>query len=440
MFKFKFPDIGEGITEGKILKWFVNSGDSIVEGDSLFLVETDKVNAEIPSPVGGIVTSTKAKEGEIIYVGNVVVEIQTSEDDVESNDSPNETVVEESKAIDEGETAGVVGELEVSSQIIAVSHEEKVAFKDGPTMKILSTPVARKLAKDLGIDIHKIKGTGPIGRVMKEDIYLASKEMETNKAASNLSAEVPVSPTAAQPIIIPDLKFVGEVERVPLTMLRKTIAKNMVLSKSVIPHASATDEIDVSKLVAFREQSKNMAIAQGVHLTYMPFIIKAVTLALKDYPIFNASYDDKTEELVLKKYYNIGVAVDTPDGLLVPVIKDSDKKGILPIARELSLLAEKAKNKALTLDTLQNGTFTITNYGAIGATSGIPVIKHPEVAILGVGKIAKKPVVINNEIVIRDILTITICIDHRVIDGGDAGRFLGRLRAYLDDPMLLVLS
>jgi len=223
-------------------------------------------------------------------------------------------------------------------------------------------------------------------------------------------------------------------------MLRKTIAKNMVLSKSVIPHASATDEIDVSKLVAFRTQSKNMAIEQGVHLTYMPFIVKAVTLALKDFPMFNASYDDKSEELVLKKYYNIGIAVDTPDGLLVPIIKDSDKKGILPIAKELSMLSEKAKDKTLTLDSLQNGTFTITNYGAIGATSGIPIIKHPEVAVLGVGKIAKKPVVVENDIVIRDILTITLCIDHRVIDGGDAGRFLGRLKSYLDDPVLLVLS
>lgn len=434
MYKFKFPDIGEGITEGKILKWFVNSGDSVKEGDSLFLVETDKVNAEIPSPVSGIVTSTKAKEGEIIYVGNVVIEIETSEDALESTSSLNETIDKESKAIDEGETAGVVGELEVSSQIIAISHEEKSTLKDDSSLKILATPVARKLAKDLGIDIQKIKGTGPIGRIMKEDIYLASEEKATTKP-------ITTTPTpTAQSILIPELKFAGEVERVPLTMLRKTIAKNMVLSKSVIPHATAMDEIDVSKLVAFRTQSKTMAIEQGVHLTYMPFIIKAVTLALKDYPMFNSSYDDKTEELVLKKYYNIGVAVDTPDGLLVPVIKDSDKKGILPVAKELSLLAEKAKNKTLTLDTLQNGTFTITNYGAIGATSGIPVIKHPEVAILGVGKIAKKPVVIDNDIVIRDILTITLCIDHRVIDGGDAGRFLGRLKAYLDDPMLLVLS
>lgn len=434
MFKFKFPDIGEGITEGKILKWFVNSGDSIKEGDSLFLVETDKVNAEIPSPVSGIVASTKGEEGDTIYVGNVVVEIQTSEDDLKSKSSLDKVIDKKSETIDEGETAGVVGELEVSSQIIAISHEEKVSLEETPSIKVLATPVARKLAKDLGIDILKIKGTGPIGRIMKEDIYLASEEKVPNKHISIAST------TAAQSIVIPELKFAGEVERVPLTMLRKTIAKNMVLSKSVIPHASATNEIDVSKLVAFRKQAKAMAIEQGLHLTYMPFIIKAVTLALKDYPMFNASYDDKTEELVLKKYYNIGIAVDTPDGLLVPVIKDSDKKGILPVAKELSLLAEKAKNKTLTLDSLQNGTFSITNYGAIGATSGIPVIKHPEVAILGVGKIEKKPVVIDNEIVIRDMLTITICIDHRVIDGGDAGRFLGRLKAYLDDPMLLVLS
>lgn len=435
MFEFKFPDIGEGITEGKILKWFVKTGDSIKEGDSLFLVETDKVNAEIPSPVGGIVSSTKAKEGEIIYVGNVVVEIKTSEDSLKATSSSNESDPKQSKAIDEGETAGVVGELEISSQLISSSNEEKIEKQEESYIKVLATPVARKLAKDLDIDIQKIKGTGPVGRIMKEDIYLANTEKSTNKIS-----KIPASNVTSHSIIIPELKFAGEVERVPLTMLRKTIAKNMVLSKSVIPHASAMDEIDVSKLVAFREQSKNMAIAQGVHLTYMAFIIKAVTLALKDYPMFNASYDELAEELVLKKYYNIGVAVDTPDGLLVPVIKDSDKKGILPMAKELSLLAERAKNKALTLDTLQNGNFTITNYGAIGASTGIPIIKHPEVAILGVGKITKKPVVVDNEIVIRDILPITICIDHRVIDGADAGRFLGRLKAYLDDPMLLVLS
>ena len=434
MYKFKFPDIGEGITEGKILKWFVSPGDSVKEGDSLFLVETDKVNAEIPSPVGGIVASTKAKEGEIIYVGNVVIEIENSEDALKSTSSLNGPIDKKSKAIDEGETAGVVGELEVSSQIIAISKEEKPSLQDESFIKVLATPVARKLAKDLGIDIHKIKGTGPVGRIMKEDIYLANEEKLTASPVSKSSS------TSSQSVLIPELKFTGEIERVPLSMLRKTIAKNMVLSKSVIPHASAMDEIDVSKLVAFRSQSKNMAIEQGVHLTYMPFIIKAVTLALKDFPMFNASYDDKSEELVLKKYYNIGIAVDTPDGLLVPVIKDSDKKGILPMGKELSMLSEKAKDKTLTLDTLQNGTFTITNYGAIGASSGIPIIKHPEVAVLGVGKIAKKPVVVDNDIVIRDILTITLCIDHRVIDGGDAGRFLGRLKAYLDDPMLLVLS
>ena len=438
MFEFKFPDIGEGITEGKILKWFVNPGDLIKEGDSLFLVETDKVNAEIPSPVSGIVESTKAKEGEIIYVGNVVVEIQDPKEVTKKPSSLNE-------AVDEGETAGVVGALEVSSELIKASHEEKAIKEERPSKKVLATPVARKLAKDLGVDINNIKGTGPIGRVMKQDIYMADKDMEINKASSNLTSVIPsvensVSIEATHSIVIPELKFAREVERVPLTMLRKTIAKNMVLSKSVIPHASAMDEIDVSKLVAFRQQAKIMAVEQGVHLTYMAFIIKAVNLALKDYPMFNASYDDKTEELVLKKYYNMGIAVDTPDGLLVPVIKDSDKKCILPIAKELSLLTEQAKNRALTLDSLQNGTFTITNYGAIGAYSGTPVIKHPEVAILGVGKITKKPVVIDNEIVIRDILPITICIDHRVIDGADAGRFLGRLKAYLDDPMLLVLS
>ncbi|MCM0649521.1 2-oxo acid dehydrogenase subunit E2 [Clostridium swellfunianum] len=429
MIEFKFPDIGEGIAEGKLLKWVVKVGDKIKEGESLFLVETDKVNAEIPSPADGTIAELMAKEGDIINVGGVIVKIDNGEPPKESDLKPINEKQEEN--------AGVVGAIEVSSEVIASSFE---SYKNGAVSKhkVLATPVARQLAKDLGIDINTVKGTGAAGRVMKEDIY---KAKEGKEAAISQHETEKVSGIVKQTIEVPKLKISGEVERISLSMLRKAIAKNMTISKQVIPHAAVLDEFDVTKLVEFKASVKELVESSGVHLTYMPFIIKAIALTLKEFPVFNSSFDEEAEEIVLKKYYNLGVAVDTPDGLLVPVIKDVDKKGILDIARDILELSEGARNKNIPLEKLQNGTFTITNYGALGSSSGIPVIRHPEAAIIGIGKIAKKPIVNkHDEIVIRSIMNISLCIDHRIIDGGDAGRFLSRLKKYLEEPLLLLLG
>jgi pyruvate dehydrogenase E2 component (dihydrolipoamide acetyltransferase) len=432
MLEFKFPDIGEGIAEGKLLKWMVKVGDKIKEGESLFLVETDKVNAEIPSPAEGIVSELMAKEGDIIFVGNVIVKLETGDGYAKNDLKPiNEK---------EEENAGVVGAIEVSSEVIEASVE---SYKNGAVSKqrVLATPVARKLARDLGVDIYTVKGSGPAGRVMKEDIYKAKESREAVKVITVSPQKAEVNEPVKQVIEAAKLKVSGDIERIPLSTLRKTIAKNMALSKRVIPHAAVLDEFDVTKLVEFRASVKELAQKNEVHITYMPFIIKALALTLKEYPVFNSSLDEEKEEIALKKYYNIGIAVDTPEGLLVPVIKDADKKGIFDIAKELQQLSEGARNRNIPLDRLQNGTITITNYGALGSSSGIPVIRHPEAAIVGIGKIAKKPVVNNqDEIVIRSIMNISLCIDHRIIDGGDAGRFLRKLRNYLEEPMLLLLG
>lgn len=430
MIDFKFADIGEGIHEGKVLKFMVEEGDEVKDGDTLFLVETDKVNAEIPSPSDGKIVQIMAQEGDIIHVGDVVVKI----DDGKETDSASEAPKMEAVNEGEEESAGVVGELMVSSEIIESSSEKPSQDIKDRTRKILATPVARKLAKDLNIDINTVEGTGPVGRVLKKDIYRVHEER------NNKSVKEEKIALQTKEVEVPEIKIAGEVERIPLTMLRKTIAKNMVLSKTVIPHAAAIEEFDVTELVKFRKEQKEMAEKNGVHLTYMPFIIKALVLTLKDFPEFNASYDEKNEELILKKYYNIGIATDTPDGLMVPVVKDADKKGILEIAKEVTELSEKARNKTISLDKLQDGTVSITNFGAVGTLAGIPVIKYPEVAILGIGKITKKPVVVDDQIAIRDILMITLSIDHRVIDGADSGRFLNRLKEYLNNPMLLILS
>ncbi len=429
MIDFKFADIGEGIHEGKILKLMVKEGDEVKDGDTLFLVETDKVNAEIPSPASGKIHKIFPKEGDIIHVGDVVVKIDDGKDIDISMEEPRKEAVKEG----EDESTGVVGELMVSSQIIEDSNEREGVNTGTSGRRALATPVARKLAKDLNIDINTIRGTGAVGRVMKEDIYRAKEETANRKVKEETILQ-------NRQIDSPEIKTTGEVERVPLTMLRKTIAKNMVLSKSIIPHAVAIEELDVTDLVKFKKEQKEIARENGISLTYMPFIIKALTLALKEFPMFNASYDEKNGELILKKYYNIGIATDTPDGLMVPVIKNTDKKGIFQIAKELAQTSEEARKRTISIDKLQDGTISITNFGAVGTTTGIPVIKHPEVAILGIGKITKKPVVVEEQIEIRDMVMITLAIDHRVIDGGDSGRFLNKLKEYLNNPMLLVLS
>lgn len=428
MYEFRFADIGEGIHEGQVLKWMFKEGDEVHDGDTLCVIETDKVNAEIPSPVDGTLKRLGAKVGEIIHVGEILAVIDDGSETTTSEEPTKK--VDEKEPVNEGEegSAGVVGELEVSSEVIESSDEGHQKENTKSDKKVLATPVARKLAKDLGIDINTVKGTGQVGRVMKEDIYQASERKE-----EGTQVKKPVAPSI-------EVKSDQLVERVPLTKLRKTIAKNMTLSKSIIPHASTMDEFDVTKLVEFRKAQKPVAEKQNINLTYMPFIIKAITIALKEFPMFNASYDHEKEEMIYKKFYNIGMAVDTEDGLIVPVIKNADQKSILSIAKEIENLKDQSKDRRLSMDQLQDGTFTITNYGAFGSTYGVPVIKYPEVAIIGIGKIAKKPVVLENEIVIRDLVPISLSIDHRVIDGGDAGRFLMRLKELLQDPMLLLLS
>jgi len=423
MYDFKFADIGEGIHEGQILKWEFKIGDTIKEGETLVIIETDKVNAEIPSPVTGVITKLGPSEGETINVGETLAVI----DDGSKLPSEVKTKIE-AQPVTEGEeenAAGVVGTIEVSSEVIASSIETEIniPLKEA---RILATPVARKLAKDLNIDIKTVKGTGENNRVLKDDIYKLS---EVSKVKT------------AEPIKQLPLTFNSErTHREKISKLRKTIAENMSLSKSTIPHTTIMDEIIVSELVDFRSKQKELANQKEIKLTYMPFIIKALTNTLKEYPIFNSSFDHNNLEIVYKNYMNIGVAVDTPDGLIVPNIKDADKLSIFEIAKELMVIKDKASNKKLTLNDLNDGSISITNYGIYDATFGAPVIKYPEVAIIGIGRITKKPVVINDEIVIKEILPLSMSIDHRVIDGGDAGRFLKLFKSYLTNPMLLLLS
>lgn len=417
MVDFKFADIGEGIHEGQILKWFVKEGDQIKEGETLCVIETDKVNAEIPSPVDGVIKKLGAKVGETIHVGNTLALIDDGSA-TKAEEPKKQATVEEAKS-----GSGVVGEIEESNEVIAAEATPEVSQEQ---KRILATPIARHIANELGVDIATIKGSGENGRVLREDIENAVKETKTAKQP--YVEKIDFSTTQ------------NGIRHEKITKMRKTIAKNMTTSKSIIPHVTMFDEYNISDLVAFRQAHKQLALDKGIKLTYMAFIIKAVTKVLKEFPKFNASFDDEKEEMLYKEFINIGIAVDTPEGLMVPNIKNADQKGIFDIALEVEQLAQASNDRTIQLPQLQNGTFSITNYGAADALYGTPIIKYPEVAILGIGKITKKPIVINGEIAIADILPISLAFDHRVIDGADAGRFSARLKEYLSNPVLLLLG
>ena len=427
-FEFRFPDIGEGITEGTLMKWLVKEGENIEEGQSVAEVETDKVTTEIPSPRTGVVSELKVEEGDVINVGDVFITIDTS-GEVDEIDKKEESV--EKKEIVEEETAGVVGEVIASSEEIPPSTEEIVLSKKPDKVRVLATPVARKMAKDLGVDISKVKGTGPNGRVMKEDIIKAKDAMMKSKEESKISQI-----QYEESILVEDER----IERIPLTRIRKTIAEQMTLSRFTIPHTTAMDEIDVTELYEFRKKYKDILIEEEVKLTFLPFIIKGVIAVLKELPEFNSSLDEENDELILKHFYHIGIATDTDRGLMVPVLRDGDKKSIVEIAKEIEDLSSRAKNNQIELHELKGSTFTITNYGSIGGYFGIPIINYPESAILGVGRIVKKPIVKDDEIVIARVLPLSLSYDHRIIDGASGARFLNLLSELLKDPEMLLLK
>ena len=432
MYDFKFADIGEGIHEGKILKWNFKVGDKVKEGETLVIVETDKVNAELPSPVDGIIEKLGAEEGDTIHVGQTVVLIN----DGSKTEVKEEPKKEEKKApVSEGKAApGVIGEIEVSEDVMESSSEHEVKSSSTQTEKVLATPVARQLAKDLGVDIKTVVGTGENGRIMKEDIM---KKAQSNKPLSYASPSNP-EPSYVQPTVTVSVQ--GDVEYVPITKLRKAIVNSMTKSKQIIPHTTVMDEVAIDDLVELRNKVKEQAAAQNIKLTYMAFVMKAVVLSLKKFPMFNASFDQANDRMILKKFINLGMAVDTPDGLIVPNIKDADKKSILELAKELRDVANQTIDRKVQLSQLQNTTFSITNFGAANLMYGTPIINHPEVAILGVGRIEQRAVVENGQIVARYMMPLSLAVDHRVIDGADAGRFLTYFKSLLNDPMMLLLS
>jgi len=429
---FKFPDIGEGISEGKILQWYVKKGQEVKSGDSLVKMETDKVVTDIPSPKDGTIVSLFGKEGEVVQVDAPLVEFEIEGVSPEEGQEMAKEKPEPSKNKPVEEKGfGVVGTLEEAGDTAFLPSGTEGLPSPGespseePRRKALATPVARAMAKDLGVDINQVKGTGPAGRVMKKDIRLFYEERQAGKKKSTAAEPQPEEP-----------RVVYE----SLSQIRKTIARNMSRSKQTAAHMTVMEEVEVSELVSIRDKHKEAYKQRGMKLSYLPFILKAAVLALKEFPNLNSRLELENDRIVQNKYYNIGIAVDTEDGLVVPVIRDVDKKSIAELSAEIMSTAEQARERKLSLDDFKDGTFTVTNYGSIGGTYGVPVINYPQTAILGMGRILKTPVVKGDEIVVGHVLPLSMSVDHRLVDGAEAARFIVRITEYLKDPVALLLA
>lgn len=447
-FIFNFPDLGEGLEEGTVLEWYVKEGQEVKVGDSLVQMETDKVVADIPSPKDGVILKTHGEVGDIIKVGSPLVDIQVegsedakiseSKDSVESeeeriekevNSGQVEKTVTEPISESEDDAGAVVGTMEVAAKnaIMPESNEAEEYSLDTSEAprKALATPVARAMAKNLGIDINKVEGSGPSGRVKKSDI----REFKANAEQGYIS-----TPN----IRIDDNK--GDETYVPLTQIRKAIAKNMLQSIHNTAQMSVFEEVDIYELMQVRSRYKQRFANKDVNLTYLAFIVKAVAQALKHHRQINSQIDIENNRMIYRNRYHIGVAVDTPDGLMVPVIRDADKLTIFQIAKQIGELANKARNRKLSLDEMRGGSFSITSFGSIGGIYATPVLNYPQAGILGIGRILKKPVVRDEEIVVGHVMPLSLTVDHRIVDGGEATRFIYKVMEYLADPISFLME
>ena len=424
---FKFPDIGEGLEEGTIVEWHVEKGQRVQMGDPLCTMETDKVVTAIPSPKNGIIAAKFGKVGETVHVGSALVEI-----DIEG--------VEGSAAVDEAnkvepleEGAGVVGTLEVAgNNAVLVASKEGVRSEEKNNTvgkKALSTPVARAIAHDMGVDINHIKGSGPAGRVTKDDVILFAKDGNKQTKPAVVSGETNIH------VLQPNL-----VDTEPLSQMRKTIAKNMIQSKHNAAHMTVFEEVEISELDRIRKKYKEPLAAEGIKLTYLAFIVKATAMSLKKFRALNSEMDFDKGVMLYKKYYNIGIAIDTEKGLVVPVIRNADKLSVKEIAVEINKISDKARDGKLTLEDMKDGTFTLTSYGSIGGLFAVPVINYPQAAILGIGRVSKRPVVKDDELAVGLVLPLSLSVDHRIADGGDTARFVNSIMGYLADPVSLIME
>jgi pyruvate dehydrogenase E2 component (dihydrolipoamide acetyltransferase) len=403
--QFRFPDVGEGITEGEIVRWLVKEGDEIKVDQAFAEIETDKAIVEMPSPYAGTVLKLHFNEKDIVKVGQVLI-----------------TVGEKGEVAEEARpAAGPTIRAEERPAAAAARLEKAEAGEP------LATPKVRKLAQEFGVDLQTVQGSGPAGRITEEDV----------RAAKEKAVQIPAKPAIK---VKSKFDFYGSIERLPLRGVRRATAKRMAESVSKAAHVTHIDDADATLLARVREQMKPAAAAEGVKLTYLPLIVKTLIAALKLHPMLNATMDDEEQEILIKKYYNIGIAVDIPEGLIVPVVKAADQKSVLDIAKEIQTLADAARARSLDLADLKGGTFSITNVGMIGGEAATPIINYPEVAILATMKIADRARVENGQVKVKMTLPLCLSFDHRVIDGAEAGRFMNDLKKFIEDEPALTAA
>lgn len=467
------PELAESVVEGEILKWLVNEGDLLKKDQPFVEVMTDKVTVELPSPYEGVLIKKLVKEGDVVKVHAPIATIaepgevaQTISDKAQAP-APNLQAAEERSIVEPGNVQEDDGaslslfkpdtKQEQVKNPFASGIQAKAAVAEAPRAgiskhgRVIAVPAARKLARDLGLDIAQIPGSGPNGRVRVQDVksYAEGREPRAESPA-------PVAPQPAAPALAPmqaPAGFPSPVqyrspkgyealeERLPLRGLRRAIAQQMVASHLYTVRTLSVDEADLTELVELRARLKAEAERQGVKLSYLPFIFKAIARALKKFPSLNSSMDEARQEIVLKKYYNIGMAVATDAGLVVPVLKDVDRKSVLELAAEVNELAEKARAGKLAPEDMSGSTFSVTNIGSIGALFSFPIINVPDAAILGVHSIQKRPVVAeNDEIKVRHMMYLSLSFDHRLVDGAEAAMFCKEVIRLLQKPDLLLLE
>lgn len=453
MADFVLPEIGEGVSEGELIQWLVKEGDS-VESDQPFLeIMTDKATVEVPAPFSGTVKTLKFKEGDMLPVGGVIAEIEKGSDKEASNGSaktstkkdPEKTPTETKKeAIPKTEATTPAQTTPPQS---ASASASVATYSQDPTTGLSSdsvpaAPIVRRMARDAGVSLSQVPASGaPVGgqnRVLEEDLL---RYINEKQSAGTTATPTPVSsPTKS----IPSTQYSGteDVERKPLRGLRRAISQAMVRSKFTAPHYAYVDEFECSELYDLRQQAKPIAEEYGVKFSYLPFIVKALVGALKDFPIVNSSLEeeDGKMEIVLKKFYHIGIAVATDDGLIVPVIKNADQKSLIEIASEINSLSEKTRQGKASPDELRGSTFTITSMGNLGGLFATPIINYPEVGIMGVYKIQDKPLVEKGQIVIGKTMTLSLSLDHRVVDGAIGAHFCNAVISRLKNPAKLMME
>ena len=428
--EFKLPELGENIETADVTKVLVKVGDTVEVDQSVIEIETDKATVEVPIDVSGIVKDVKVKDGEKAKVGQVIIVVETTGGTMKAVPSKPASVSQPTKVEEKP--------VEVKKETTTQPEEKSIVNVSDIDKRIVpASPSVRRFAREIGIDIHQVKGSGPGGRISVEDVKMFSKLLNEGRDQSQVGAPARVGIPQEE---LPDFSKWGEIDSQKMSNIRRKTAEHLSYAWATVPHVTQFDKADITELEKMRKQFKAKAEEAGGKLTPTAILLKVVASALKVFPQFNTSVDMQNQEIIYKKYYNIGVAVDTDRGLLVPVIKNADKKNIIELAVELTELSKKARDKKLSLDDMQGGTFTISNLGGIAGTYFSPVVNTPEVAILGVSKSQWEPVYVDGEFVPKFMMPLALSYDHRIIDGADGARFIQWIIKALENPFLLSLE